>query len=123
MPAARVEGFAQAFADYDCEKHDREKRGAREKDEPPCAAELLRLGGQKIRRNIAAMRSMPAGTRSGELVFMHEAVFYYGCRCSDEQIRQMIDHLPEDHQKELWQDSESLEVECPRCGLKHTIYR
>ena len=79
--------------------------------------------GQKIRRNIAAMHSMPVGTQTGELRFMHESVFYYGCRCSDAQIREIIERLPEDHQKELWLDSKSLEVECPRCGLKHTIYR
>ena len=43
VTAARVEGLAKAFADYDREEHYREKRGTREEDEPPCAAELLRL--------------------------------------------------------------------------------
>ena len=78
---------------------------------------------RRIKQQFAAMKGQVAGSMVGELKFMHEAVYYYGCRCSLEQMRQMVGRLPEAHQKELWQDSDSLEVECPRCGIKHTITR
>lgn len=78
---------------------------------------------QKIKQQFAAVKGRIVGSMHGQLKFMHEAVYYYGCRCSQDQMRQMIDHLPQSHQDELWQDSNTMEIECPRCGIKHTICR
>ena len=74
-----------------------------------------------IKARFAAAKGDNIGTMIGDLKFMHEAVFYYGCRCDLQQIRQMIFSLPEEQQKELWQDSDTLEVQCPRCGRTHLV--
>ena len=78
---------------------------------------------KRIKQQFAAVKGKGIGSMHGELKLMHEAVYYYGCRCSQDQMRQMIDHLPPAHQQELWQDSDSMEIECPRCGIKYTIHK
>ena len=76
-----------------------------------------------LKAKFAAAKGPAIGSMHGELKLMHEAVFYYGCRCDVQNITQMIAALPEDQQKELWQDSPTLEVQCPRCGRTHIITR
>ena len=78
---------------------------------------------REIKAKFAEARGESLGTMCGDLKFMHEAVFYYGCRCNMQQIRQMLDHLPQSQQENLWQDSETLEVQCPRCGRTYVVTR
>lgn len=59
----------------------------------------------------------------GDLKCTHEAVFFYACRCSEEQMTQMITHLPEAQQKELWKGTQELSIECPRCGRTHILHK
>jgi len=54
---------------------------------------------------------------------LDEVVLFYGCRCSDEMIINMIAALPAQQRAELWGDSKSLTVNCPRCGRAYTINR
>lgn len=74
-----------------------------------------------IKAKFAAAKGDAIGTMFGDLKFMHEAVFYYGCRCDAHQIKQMISALPAEQRASLWLDSETLEVQCPRCGRTHVI--
>ena len=85
--------------------------------------EALSEAALKIKQQFATIKGHGVGSMHGQLKLMHEAVYYYGCRCSQDQMRQMIDHLPKSHQDELWQTSDTMEIECPRCGIKHTICR
>jgi hypothetical protein len=54
---------------------------------------------------------------------LDEVVLFYGCRCSEDMIIHMITALPADQRAELWRDSQSLTVNCPRCGRAYTIAR
>lgn len=54
---------------------------------------------------------------------LDEVVLFYGCRCSDEMIVNMITALPSQQRAELWQDASSLTINCPRCGRAYTIAR
>lgn len=74
---------------------------------------------QRLREQFRAAHATTGMT--GDLKVMHEAVFFYGCRCSHERISQMIDHLPEAQKKELWGDSKHLEIQCPRCGRDYIL--
>ena len=85
--------------------------------------ETLSDKAREIKAKFAQAKGEPIGSMIGDLKLMHEAVFYYGCRCDIHQIRQMIEHLPQSHQEELWQDSKSIEVQCPRCGRTHILTR
>lgn len=76
---------------------------------------------RQIKAQFAAAKGDAIGTMIGDLKLMHEAVFFYGCRCDIHQIRQMLDNLPEEHKAELWQGMETLDVQCPRCGRTHVI--
>lgn len=76
-----------------------------------------------LKAKFAAAKGSAIGSMHGELKLMHEAVFYYGCRCDAQNIAQMIAALPAEQQKELWQDSPTLDVQCPRCGRTHIIAR
>ena len=78
-------------------------------------AEILKL-------QFAAAQSSK-GSMRGDLRIMHEAVYYYDCRCNESNIRQMLDNLPADQQQVLWGTLTELEIECPRCGRKHLIKR
>lgn len=56
-----------------------------------------------------------------DVKLLDEVVLFYGCRCSDEMILNMITALPASQRAELWQDSSSLTVNCPRCGRAYTL--
>ena len=96
----------------------------READIPaPEADASLSDKAREIKAKFAAAKGEKVGSMCGDLKFMHEAVFYYGCRCDVQQIRQMLDNLPAAQKESLWLDSPSLEVQCPRCGRTHIITR
>lgn len=59
----------------------------------------------------------------GDLKCTHEAVFFYDCRCSEEQMTRMITNLPQAQQKELWKGTNELSIECPRCGRTHVLHK
>ncbi len=59
----------------------------------------------------------------GDLKCTHEAVFFYDCRCSGEQMTSMITSLPEAQQKDLWKGTNELSIECPRCGRTHILHK
>ena len=59
----------------------------------------------------------------GDLKCTHEAVFFYDCRCSEEQMTRMITSLPQAQQKELWKGTNELSIECPRCGRTHVLHK
>ena len=58
-----------------------------------------------------------------DVKLLDEVLLFYGCRCSDEMILNMITALPAPQRAELWQDSSSLTVNCPRCGRAYTLTR
>lgn len=78
---------------------------------------------ERIQQQFKSVRGVAMGVACGDLKLMHEAVFYYGCRCDEERIRGMIEALPQPQREALWGDLSSLDVECPRCGRKFTIGR
>ena len=92
------------------------------KETDPVFQPSASTASEKLRQQFAAVRGS-VGTLQGDLKIMHEAVYYYGCRCDETNIRQMLDNLPEAQRTALWGDLPALEIECPRCGRKHTIRR
>ena len=76
----------------------------------------------RLRKQFEAVRSGDALSKNG-LKFMHEAVFYYDCRCDTAQMEAMIAALPPHDQETLWAETTTLTIECPRCGRKHDIHR
>jgi len=54
---------------------------------------------------------------------LDEVVLFYGCRCTEEMIVNMITALPSQQRAELWQDAFSLTINCPRCGRAYTVTR
>jgi hypothetical protein len=58
-----------------------------------------------------------------QVKLLDEVLLFYGCRCSDAMILNMITALPAPQRAELWQDSSSLTVNCPRCGRAYTLTR
>lgn len=76
---------------------------------------------QRIKAQFAAAKGPQTGALYGDLKLMHEAVFYYGCRCDGEQMRQMILRLPKAQQEELWHGVDHLDISCPRCGRNYRI--
>lgn len=58
-----------------------------------------------------------------DVKLLDEVVLFYGCRCSDEMILNMIIALPGQQRAELWQDAPSLTVNCPRCARAYTLTR
>jgi len=60
---------------------------------------------------------------AGQLKHSEEVLLFYECRCDDEMILQMITSLPAAQRRELWDDEEELQVDCPRCGRRYTLTR
>jgi hypothetical protein len=54
---------------------------------------------------------------------LDEVVLFYGCRCSDQMILDMVTSLPARQRADLWQDSTSLTINCPRCDRAYTLNR
>ncbi len=52
---------------------------------------------------------------------LDEVMLFYGCRCSDAMILEMVTALPARQRSELWQDSPSLTINCPRCDRAYTL--
>ena len=75
---------------------------------------------QRVRAQYEQLHSGTALSH-GDLKCTHEAVFFYDCRCNEEQMKKVISTLSQAHQDELWKDTDHLEIECPRCGRKHII--
>ncbi len=92
------------------------------KETEPVSQPAANTASEKLKQQFAAAKGS-VGTVQGDLKIMHEAVYYYGCRCDESNIRQMLDNLPEAQRTALWGDLSSLEIECPRCGRKHIIKR
>jgi hypothetical protein len=62
-----------------------------------------------------------AGNEHAKL--LDEVVLFYECRCSDDMILKMITDLPAAQRAELWKESSSITVNCPRCGRVYTLTR
>jgi len=62
-------------------------------------------------------------TETGKLKRLSEMLLYYGCRCNDEMILNLIISLPPTQRLEIWGDGRELEVECPRCGRRYRFQR
>ncbi|MBR4985006.1 MAG: Hsp33 family molecular chaperone HslO [Proteobacteria bacterium] len=90
---------------------------------PQTADDSLSDTARRIKAQFAAAKGTPIGTMLGDLKLMHEAVFFYGCSCDIEKIRAMIDNLPADQKEELWNGTQTLDVQCPRCGRTHILTR
>lgn len=52
-----------------------------------------------------------------------EVLVFYECRCSDAMISRMVENMNESDRKELFGDSQQLEIECPRCGRGYIVTR
>lgn len=76
---------------------------------------------RKIKAQFAAAKGIPIGSMVGDLKLMHEAVFFYGCSCDIDKIRAMINNLPADQQEELWAGTQTLDIQCPRCGRTYVL--
>lgn len=83
----------------------------------------LSEAARRIKAKFAAAKGSPVGAMIGDLKLMHEAVFFYGCSCNLEKIRAMIDSLPSDQKDELWNGTQTLDIQCPRCGRTHILAR
>lgn len=79
--------------------------------------EVESLGGDTLIELVYQMANR------GELKDMGEVLLFYECRCHEEMIREMILKLPEASQAEVWQGTERIEVECPRCGRDYLIQK
>ena len=62
-----------------------------------------------------------AQTEDENMKLLDEVVLYYGCRCSDAMILEMVTALPAQQRSELWQDLSSLTINCPRCNRAYTL--
>lgn len=87
--------------------------------EDPSLSEAAR----SMKAKFHALRGPKLGTLYGDLKLMHEAVFYYGCRCDQSQMTNMIAHLPQAQRDALWDGVDHLDIECPRCGRSYRIER
>jgi hypothetical protein len=94
----------------------------KETEPSPAPQTPANTSSEKLKQQFAAAKGA-IGTTQGDLKIMHEAVYYYDCRCDASNIRQMLDNLPESQRIALWGDLPELEIECPRCGRKHLIKR
>lgn len=83
----------------------------------------LSEAARRIKAKFAAAKGTSVGAMIGDLKLMHEAVFFYGCSCNLEKIRAMIDNLPSDQKEELWNGTQTLDIQCPRCGRTHILAR
>ena len=52
---------------------------------------------------------------------LDEVVLFYGCRCSDAMILDMVTSLPPQHRVDLWKDASTLTINCPRCNRAYTL--
>ncbi len=77
---------------------------------------------ERVRAQYEHLRSGDALSH-GDLKCTHEAVFFYECRCSEEQMKRVIGGLPAAQQKEIWKGTDHLDIECPRCGRKHIVHK
>jgi hypothetical protein len=59
----------------------------------------------------------------GEIKKLQEMLVFYECPCNMDQIKKMLNSLPENQRIELWGDLDMLEVSCPRCGRKYIVKR
>jgi redox-regulated HSP33 family molecular chaperone len=66
-----------------------------------------------IRRRIADGQWKPIG----------EFLVFYECRCDHAMIDRMLDTLTPEQQENLWAGSDTLTIECPRCGRSYTLRR
>ncbi|MBQ9396391.1 MAG: Hsp33 family molecular chaperone HslO [Proteobacteria bacterium] len=95
----------------------------RESDIPekPAQDENLSEKARLIKEKFAEARGEAIGSMLGDLRLMHEAVYFYGCRCDIHHITQMVENLPKMQQEELWKGTDTLDIQCPRCGRTHVI--
>lgn len=89
--------------------------------ETPAENENLSEKAKEIKEKFAQARGEAIGSMIGDLRLMHEAVYFYGCRCDIQRITQMLENLPKLQQEELWKDADTLDIQCPRCGRTHVI--
>jgi molecular chaperone Hsp33 len=54
---------------------------------------------------------------------LQEVLLFYECPCNMDQIKKMLNSLPENQLTELWRGLDMLEVSCPRCGRKYIVKR
>jgi hypothetical protein len=50
-----------------------------------------------------------------------EVLLFYECRCSEAMISRMIQNMKEADRRDLFRDSNQIEIECPRCGRKYLL--
>lgn len=94
-----------------------------EENKLPTVDDDLSEAAKRIKTQFAAAKGPKVGIQFGDIKLMHEAVFYYGCRCNEEQMRQMVERLPKSHQDELWNGVDHLDIQCPRCGRNFTLQK
>ena len=66
-----------------------------------------------IRRRIADEQWKP----------LREFLVFYECRCDNAMIDRMLDTLTPEQREDLWGGSDTLTIECPRCGRGYTLRR
>jgi molecular chaperone Hsp33 len=64
-----------------------------------------------------------ASINDGKLKDAGEVLIFYQCRCSEEMIARMVENMKDSDRQEMFGDLLQLEIECPRCGRKHTVTR
>lgn len=74
-----------------------------------------------IKAKFAVLKPEKLQKTFADLKTMHEAVYYYACRCSLEQMRKLIANLPKEHEDELWGDDKLIDIQCPRCGSEYKL--
>ncbi len=70
-----------------------------------------------------AMAHFTALQQGSHLRYSTEALMWYGCRCSEGSVMEMLVRLPEADRRDLWGDELRLEIQCPRCLRAYGIAR
>ncbi|GAB4223326.1 MAG: hypothetical protein Kow0062_23230 [Acidobacteriota bacterium] len=81
-------------------------------------------GADLLDRPDEALREAVHRARANDrLERLEDVLLYYGCRCNDAMVLEMIASLPDRQRREVWGDERELEIECPRCGRRYRIRR
>jgi len=71
--------------------------------------------------DIELVEQCTALSENEQAKLLDEVVLFYDCRCSDTMILEMVTSLPSQQRVELWKDSSTLTINCPRCNRAYTL--
>jgi len=60
---------------------------------------------------------------AGDVKEAGEVLIFYECRCSQEMISRLLENMDESDRKDLFNDLQIINIECPRCSREYTVSR